>query len=208
MEIAGVIAIWLAIVIVSMVAVSYLAVRWGRDPFGWALLSAALGPIAIVALFGTRQSDRAHPAEFDRSRGARPAGSLPCIVAPVDGSAASEAVARYIATAHPHATDIALLAVLPLEMRTRGSEQQNREHEAMVARMSGAAEKVLRGAGLPVRVAVGYGQAGEEIVRFADSENASVIVIGRRGAGLSKALLGSVSDAVVKHAKQPVAIID
>lgn len=208
MELVAAVAVWLAIVVVSMVVVSFLAVRWGHDPFGWALLSAVLGPIAIVALTGTRRSDRAHPATFEGRGGTRPRGTSRFVVAAVDGSASSDRVARYIADSHPQATNVALLVVLPLEMRTRGSEQQNREHEATIERMSASAERILRDAGVEARVAVGYGSAAEEIVRFAEAENASVIVIGRRGAGLTKALLGSVSDAVVKHAKQPVALID
>jgi len=35
-----------------------------------------------------------------------------------------------------------------------------------------------------------------------------MIIVGRRGAGLSRALLGSVSDHVVKHAMRPVLIVD
>ena len=207
MELVAVIAVWLAIVVVSMIVVSFLAVRWGRDPFGWALLSAVLGPIAIVALAGTHKSDRAHPAGFEGTR-PRASGATRCIVAAVDGSAASDRVARYIAQSHPEATDVALLVVLPLEMRTRGSEQQIAEHEATVTKMTASAERILRDAGVSARVAVGYGAPAEEIVRFADAEDAGVIVIGRRGAGLSKALLGSVSDAVVKQSKRPVALID
>lgn len=208
MELVAALAVWLAIVVVSMVGVSFLAVRWGRDPFGWALLSAVLGPIAIVALAGTRQSDRARPAVFERRGGTPASGAARAIVAAVDGSEASDRVARYIADSHPGAGDVVLLVVLPMEMRTRGGEQQMREHEATIEKMSAGAERILREAGVPARVAVGYGKPADEIVRFAEAEDASVIVIGRRGAGLSKALLGSVSDAVVKQAKQPVALID
>jgi nucleotide-binding universal stress UspA family protein len=35
-----------------------------------------------------------------------------------------------------------------------------------------------------------------------------VIIVGRRGAGLTKALLGSVSDHVVRRAKQPVVVVE
>jgi nucleotide-binding universal stress UspA family protein len=57
-------------------------------------------------------------------------------------------------------------------------------------------------------VVVGYGVPVEEIVEAAKSQGAGMIIIGRRGAGLTKALLGSVSDHVVKHASVPVVVID
>jgi nucleotide-binding universal stress UspA family protein len=200
--------IWLGVVIASTLVVVYFAIRWGRDPFGWALLAAVLGPIALVALVGTRQSATAHPPAFDRSRGQKPAGARSSIIAAVDGSPSSERVARYIANSHPQATDVLLLAVLPAEMKPQGSAQQQRDHDAAVSRATDGASKVLRDAGVPSRVVVGYGNPGEEIVRLAADERADVVVVGRRGAGLTKALLGSVSDSVVKHAKTPVAVID
>jgi nucleotide-binding universal stress UspA family protein len=58
------------------------------------------------------------------------------------------------------------------------------------------------------RVIVAYGVPGEEILRAAEEEKADTILVGRRGAGLTKALIGSVSDYVVKNAKQPVALVD
>ena len=207
MDLIVVLAIWLGIVVVSMLGVSYLALRWGRDPFGWALLSAVLGPIAIIALLGTRHGDAERPSSFDRTRGERPEAPQTCVVVGADGSAHSERAAQYIARTHPEA-DVVLLAVLPAEMRTRSGEQAEREREAAVEKMTAGAARTLTDAGLPVRVIAGYGNAAEEIVRLADEENADVIVIGRRGAGLSKALLGSVSDAVVKRSKRPVAVID
>lgn len=207
MDALGLLLIWLAIVIVSTLVVVYLAARWGRDPFGWTLLAAVLGPIALVALIGTRQSAVAHPPAFDRSRGSKPPGALRCVIAAVDGSPSSERVARYVADSHPQATDVVLLAVLPAEMKPVGSEQ-HRDHDAAVDKATDGAAKILRDSSVAARVIVGYGSAGEEITRLATAENADVIVIGRRGAGLTKALLGSVSDYVVKHAKQAVALID
>lgn len=199
--------IWSGIVIVSMVIVSYLAVRWGREPFGWALLTAVLGPIALAGLLGTRQSDLQKPKQFERmSNGGRTATS--CVVAPVDGSAATERVARYITQMHAGEADVLLLAVLPHEMRTRTTPQQESEHTATVESMTRNARAIIDDAGMPYRVTVGYGSPGAEIVRFAEEENADLIVIGRRGSGLSKALLGSVSDHVVKNATRPVVVVD
>jgi nucleotide-binding universal stress UspA family protein len=52
------------------------------------------------------------------------------------------------------------------------------------------------------------GLAEEEIVKLAEEIGAGLIVLGSRGYGrLSRALLGSVSDAVVRHAHCPVTIV-
>jgi nucleotide-binding universal stress UspA family protein len=196
--------IWAGIVVVSMIIASWLAARWGRDPFGWALLTAVLGPIALVGLIGTRQSDTQRPGTMERSA-ARGTGGR-CVLAPVDGSDASLRVARYIAETQPAGTEVALIAVLTHEQRPSGGAGEA-EHRQRVSAMTGAAEAIVREAGLPARVIVGYGAPGETIVRAAGDENPDLIVVGRRGAGLSKALLGSTSDHVVKHAQHPVVVI-
>jgi nucleotide-binding universal stress UspA family protein len=52
------------------------------------------------------------------------------------------------------------------------------------------------------------GRAAEEIVELAEELGAGLIVLGSRGHGrLRRALMGSVSDGVVRHAHCPVTIV-
>jgi nucleotide-binding universal stress UspA family protein len=52
------------------------------------------------------------------------------------------------------------------------------------------------------------GRADEEILQLAEEIGAGLIVMGSRGRGrIRRALLGSVSDSVVRHAHCPVTII-
>jgi nucleotide-binding universal stress UspA family protein len=62
-----------------------------------------------------------------------------------------------------------------------------------------------RAAGLNVRVALRTGKADEEIIGLVRDERADIVVIGTEGrGGVSRALLGSVADRVVRTAPCPV----
>jgi nucleotide-binding universal stress UspA family protein len=67
----------------------------------------------------------------------------------------------------------------------------------------------VEGAGSPVKEAhLRLGRADEEIVDLADDMGAGLIVMGSRGRGrIRRALMGSVSDSVVRHAHCPVTIV-
>jgi nucleotide-binding universal stress UspA family protein len=52
------------------------------------------------------------------------------------------------------------------------------------------------------------GEPGEAIVAAAESEKADIIVVGSHGrSGVSRFLIGSVSDYVVRHAHCPVMVV-
>ncbi|MBI5285854.1 MAG: universal stress protein [Chloroflexi bacterium] len=208
MSIAAGLLIWAVIVIVSLIAVSYAARRWGRDPFGWALLAVVLGPIALAGLVGSRQSDVARPEPFERVPDGQAADARDRIIAAVDGSPSGGRVARYIAAMHRQDVEAVVLVVFPHEERPRDGGAVQAEHRARIEAATAEPLRVLREAGIAASVLVGYGVAGEEIVRCAGDQRAAAIVVGRRGSGVTRALLGSVSEHVVKHAAQPVVVVE
>jgi nucleotide-binding universal stress UspA family protein len=60
----------------------------------------------------------------------------------------------------------------------------------------------------PVSEHVLYGEAGHAICQLVDEQNVDLVVVGSRGrGGLKRALLGSVSDYVVRNAPCPVLVI-
>jgi nucleotide-binding universal stress UspA family protein len=67
----------------------------------------------------------------------------------------------------------------------------------------------LRAEGVEISEAhLAHGDPDNEIVRFAEDAHADLIVLGSRGLGrLRRALLGSVSDSVVRHAHCPVLVV-
>jgi nucleotide-binding universal stress UspA family protein len=69
-------------------------------------------------------------------------------------------------------------------------------------------KKIEEAGGTVQEAYVRRGQKDQEIVRLAEEIGAGLIVIGSRGrAGVRRALMGSVSDSVVRHAHCPVLVV-
>lgn len=69
-------------------------------------------------------------------------------------------------------------------------------------------EDELKAAGFDVITRIESGVPQIRILEIAEEEKVSAIVLGSHGRGnLSSALLGSVSDHVIRHAKQPVIVV-
>jgi nucleotide-binding universal stress UspA family protein len=70
------------------------------------------------------------------------------------------------------------------------------------------AEQIAAHAGVEATSKLLTGNAADEIVAYADSQSADLIVVGSRGHGtLAGMLLGSVSLEVLSQSKRPVAVI-
>ena len=83
------------------------------------------------------------------------------------------------------------------------------EHEKESQRLLEAQVEPVKGTGATVAQAhLRMGRADEEIVDLAQSLGIGLIVMGSRGRGrIRRALMGSVSDSVVRHAHCPVTIV-
>jgi nucleotide-binding universal stress UspA family protein len=97
------------------------------------------------------------------------------------------------------------LSTTPKDMHTVPSTKHEKESqqllESQVERIDGAGAKVAQ-------AHLRMGTADEEIVELAQSIDAGLIVMGSRGHGrLRRALVGSVSESVVRHAHCPVTIV-
>jgi nucleotide-binding universal stress UspA family protein len=69
-------------------------------------------------------------------------------------------------------------------------------------------ERVLSAGGTVVGSHLAMGDAPREIVHLAEDLDAGLVVMGSRGrGGIRRALMGSVSDAVVRHAHCPVLVV-
>jgi nucleotide-binding universal stress UspA family protein len=70
------------------------------------------------------------------------------------------------------------------------------------------AEKVREAGGTIAQAHLRMGEAATEIVDLAEELGAGLVVLGSRGlGGIRRALIGSVSDSVVRHAHCPVLVV-
>ena len=128
------------------------------------------------------------------------------VLHPTDFSERSEAafhIARSLA--RDYAAKLYLLHVVPyssfsaLEGAVSDAPEQERVAKEMLHKLAAQAP------GVPVETAVVLGQAAEDTVAFADKHKIDVIVLGTHGhTGLSRLLMGSVAEHVLRHAPCPV----
>jgi nucleotide-binding universal stress UspA family protein len=134
------------------------------------------------------------------------------IVLATDLSSASEAATdeafRFAAGLHAR-----LLAVCVIDLRTLqlpGGKFRWRIDQERGRLETAAAELVVRGrrGHVPTSFLIWEGDPAESIIDAAESEGADVIVVGSHGRGaLGRALIGSVSDQIVRRAPCPVLVV-
>ncbi len=140
------------------------------------------------------------------------------IVLAIDGSKFSEAAAQAVITqGRPESTEIQVLHVVEppslLVAREMGGydraldavwETETKEAQALVTKVADR----LRSKGLKVTTTVEQGDPQSKIIEAASKWRANLIVVGSHGRkGLEHFLLGSVSDAVARHAGCSVEIV-
>jgi len=136
------------------------------------------------------------------------------ILVALDGSPlAEQALPHAIAHAERFEAELVLLRVLePLRLPSglspvaieRTEERTRRLVQEYLESITARVEEQ----GVPVRAVTVEGRSHQEIIRFAESNQIDLIVISSRGAsGLSRWLMGSVADRVVRGARMPVLLV-
>jgi nucleotide-binding universal stress UspA family protein len=113
----------------------------------------------------------------------------------------SEITAVY-AIAPPVYVDTGMFSTgVPVQYDEKWREEMKREFEDEWC-------KPLRDSGVIYKAVIEDGRAASVIAKVADSVNADVVVVGRRGrGGVAELLLGSVSHELVLHCKRAVLVI-
>lgn len=136
------------------------------------------------------------------------------ILIATDGSPdACEAVEVGIDLAAEQEAEVVLLQVIPPVDGTRldrGALIRPIPEELRLRRATGLDEpaRLAAARGVPATFEVLAGDPSDEIVAYADSIEADLIVLGTRGRGAVKsALLGSVSREVLRESRRPVLVV-
>ena len=136
------------------------------------------------------------------------------ILIPLDGSAlAEQALPHAIAQAQRFEAELVLLRVLaPLPSAPIvGEVARGRARASLNASASEYFERIVarvQEQDIPVRVATVEGSPHVKITEFAEANEVDLIVMSTRGqSGLSRWLMGSVADRVVRGATVPVLLV-
>jgi nucleotide-binding universal stress UspA family protein len=136
------------------------------------------------------------------------------ILVPLDGSPlAEQALPHAIAHAERFQAELVLLRVLiPLSRSHGPSERAAKQAEEITGDMAveylERVAKAPRERGIQVQVVTAEGSPYAEITRFAETSEVDLIVMTTRGqSGISRWLMGSVADQVVRGAAVPVLLV-
>ncbi|HTC85164.1 MAG TPA: universal stress protein [Candidatus Acidoferrum sp.] len=89
----------------------------------------------------------------------------------------------------------------------RGPIRPVEEREARAVQARDVVQRA-RAAGARATFLVWEGEPGDGILGAADAERADLIIVGTRGrSGVSRSILGSISDHVIRHARCPVLVV-
>lgn len=183
--------------VIEALTVGYLMGRRGYDAYGWTITAVALGPLAVPVAVGfvlrpPRSEPRLHRA------GLRGRGSIDVLVG-VDGSPESAAaLSRAVALFKSTASRITLATVIPVD----ATAEAERLAEADLASACDAHPEFD-----PSTVVL----RGEPVVALRDYVRArgyEVLVLGTRGSGRTKGVLGSVASRFARGAGTPVLLVD
>ena len=130
------------------------------------------------------------------------------ILAPTDFSDLSGAGLRYACSlAKDVGAEVIVLNVIPLDESNAISKREIDEHKQRLAEfLTNTAPS--QGSDVAVRQVVVAGQPYGAIVDCAENENADLVVMSSHGrSGLSRMLIGSVTDRLLRAAKCPVLVV-
>lgn len=177
-----------------------------RGPVGRVLA----GSVTEEVLHGASCPVAVAPADFHRSRASAPPRRIVLGYDVVDPPVAALKAAAALA-AHNDG-ELELIAVADTAVARAGGASAALSYPAIVkARLDAAEDGIARAldalaAGVEARGTVRDGQAAEELLEVTHS--ADLLVVGSRGRGaLSRLLLGSVSDTLVRGAACPVLVV-
>lgn len=182
------------------VSMALLMGRWGYQPFMWLVLALVLGPLVLPLAANTNRLDR--PRVVARLSTGRDRRGRVDVLAGVDGSAASEAAIRSaIDLLGQRIGRLTVATVVDFDTAAMSpeNEERRRAHE-LLRRATEALEPK------PDAIVLS-GRPAEVLRKFATVNGYELMVIGRRGRGMSTRLLGSVASELAHGGDVPTLIV-
>ncbi len=174
--------------------------RRGHQPFMWLMLAIVFGPLVLPLAVNALHHDR--PGLFERlSSGRRGTGSID-VLAGTDGSPEAESACRSaIHMLGSRLGRLTLAAVVDYDLAVgSGLAEENERARTGLMRTANAT-------GLRPEALLLSGRPAEVLRKYAVEEGYDLIVVGRRGHGASRVLLGSVAYALARGGEVPVLIV-
>lgn len=192
---AAVATVWIVIGVLTGVVMG----RRGHNAFGWLILGAVLGPLVLPIAVNRAAGG---PVVSARTLMPGEAGTGPVdVLVGVDGSGESIAALRNsLQLLGDRVGRLTVAAVVDRDAALRTSGEAERNARAI---LDEAAREVDR---QPEAVVL-FGRPSEELVSHARTGGFDLIVVGKRGRGMSKAILGSVTADLAKRTDIPVLIV-
>lgn len=176
--------------------------RRGHDP-RWTLIAVALGPLFVPIAYERveRQPRSARPESPTAPVLSEPDGLR--VLIGFDGSPHAEQALREARAIF--GSRLGTLSLAQVVSFDTADEDCAEATDEVSGRLAAATADVT---GVEVRHEVLAGPPGETLCWYAADGKADVIVVGRRGRGMSRRLLGSVSAHLVEHAQVPVLVVE
>ncbi|WP_072688842.1 universal stress protein [Rhodococcus marinonascens] len=173
----------------------------------WTLIAVILGPLFVPIAF--ERAERRPVLAAAGPEGAEPVESTatstePRLLIGLDGSAESELALDAALDLMGNRCGSVILAEV-VSYDDAGESASGSEVAEASDRLANAASRVV---GVRTNYEVLAGPPGEALRQFAEEQGVDLLVVSRRGRGLSKRLMGSVSADLVQHAKVPVLVIE
>jgi nucleotide-binding universal stress UspA family protein len=190
--------------------------RLGHSPWAWGMLGLVLGPIALILALLTASSEQ--PRSRLLAPGVSAGGPVDVLVG-IDGSPQSATATTTALQLLGDRIGRLTLAAVTTETATSvaGRQEQARLQDELERQVAGV-HAWLRDRQLPVpvnergeaatpRLVLRSGQPAVELERIAAEDGYGLLVVGAKGSGLSRALLGSVATRLAAGSSVPVLIV-
>jgi nucleotide-binding universal stress UspA family protein len=193
-----VIAIAVGWVVIGLV-LSIVMGRRGHDSFGWLVTGTLLGPLAIVlALDARRRTETLDPANLRPGPPAISSSGPIDVLVGFDGSPESRAAIDAVPTLlGDRLGRLTVATVVPYgELR----EQERLATKALRSLEGGTL-------GFECDLELLHGHPAAALTQYATTGGYALIAVGTRGAGISKAILGSAAARLAENSKVPVLLV-